>query len=297
MKKTLVQFLMESDFDDEEFYHPTHSPLLTLCGHFIRQCVEPLSQGKFLVRGMGHLNVDNVVKQVQRNRIPVNSPVALHNIINDAFEENYGEKYRSEAVFASKHSGNTYYGTRYAIFPIGKYSAVYSPSIDDLYDLIVAGLRDVPKSYPVLNGITDRFANTVLHRYLSTDEIYGLIDNARITPSKYTPEFLALIQAIIADSSLGSFTYNLDLLDTDKNQNLVEDVLNELIKLNYLKTSNLHDYLQDTSLRANEVMIKCNSYIAVNVERPAKREKLIEFLKGIHHDLSSAESESSSTGG
>jgi hypothetical protein len=76
------------------------------------------------------------------DRRPMDTPIWMHNYIDDALKKRFKWKPRSEGVFAitndkkyfdykTKNLFNAY--SYYPIFPIGKYEYLWSPTITDLY--------------------------------------------------------------------------------------------------------------------------------------------------------------------
>lgn len=75
-------------------------------------------------------------KTIRKNRRPKDTPDDLHERLDDLFLEEYGERYRSNAVFCSGDlsQADGYGTTTYGIFPIGNsYSYCWSGTIKDLY--------------------------------------------------------------------------------------------------------------------------------------------------------------------
>ena len=295
-KSTLVEFLLENDVDEHELFDVDKSPLVRLCMPFVGQCLEHLTSGRMLIRGMGRLNVDNVIKNVVRNRRPVDTPIAMHTMLDDSFQRHFGHAYRSNAVFASSNASQTYYGHRYAVFPIGKYSAVYSTTINDLYDAITSGFSD-RISQP--NGISDEECLDILKMELSDKEITALMDEAAHHPSgllirrAYTAR--GLLSTIIADNSGGEGDIGYDSIGSTKINHLISLAIDRIIAFNYIKTSDLSSYLQNSSTHP-EVMIQCNSYLAINVEHPAARKRLQNFLEELENVNLSRGNDSSTDG-
>lgn len=100
--------------------------------------------GKFLYRGMRgskgraiKVEIPNFDEgyayeiKTRTDREPKDTISHLHRYFDQWFESRFGHKFRSAAVFCSG-SPPTFYGTKYAIFPIGKWSYVWSPDIRDL---------------------------------------------------------------------------------------------------------------------------------------------------------------------
>jgi hypothetical protein len=75
--------------------------------------------------------------QVRKDRKPKDTPEEIHKLLDDWFYKKFGVRSRSNAVFATKNYDVAKdYGTPFLIFPIGKYTAISSDRIDDLYNEI-----------------------------------------------------------------------------------------------------------------------------------------------------------------
>ena len=89
-----------------------------------------------------NLEFDLFKKTVRKNRRAMDTAANLSKVIDDWFEEEHGIRARSEAVFCFGEAGraNAYmYGPVCAVFPIGKFTYVWSPKVVDLYDDISLG--------------------------------------------------------------------------------------------------------------------------------------------------------------
>lgn len=100
-----------------------------------RDCKPWLGKAKELVyRGM-QKKVDAPFKQeVRADRQPRNTDGELHKAMDDWFNDNFGFRARSAAVFVTGDFDDAKsYGQAYAIFPIGDFKFVWSPNVGDLY--------------------------------------------------------------------------------------------------------------------------------------------------------------------
>lgn len=72
--------------------------------------------------------------KVRKDRRPKDTPIEIHNYVDDWFEANWNIRPRSNSIFCTTRRGNAEsYGNIYFIFPIGNYKIVYNPNINDLY--------------------------------------------------------------------------------------------------------------------------------------------------------------------
>src|SRR5574343_219856 len=62
------------------------------------------------------------IGNVRPDRRPSDTPLPIHEFMDNWFYKKFGVKFRSNAMFASKNSLSTLtYGTSYIVFPIGEF--------------------------------------------------------------------------------------------------------------------------------------------------------------------------------
>lgn len=82
----------------------------------------------------GRYEKDFVRKKVRKNRTPRDTPLELHEFVDNWFKYEFGIRFRSNSVFCTSNMGEAEdYGHLYAIFPIGKYTTLSSGKIGDLW--------------------------------------------------------------------------------------------------------------------------------------------------------------------
>lgn len=88
-----------------------------------------------LWRGMTLLNTEFVKLQGDRTRTPSDTSPYMHRLLVDHLNKQFGWPYRHSGVFCSSARSQAYsYGDNlFLVFPIGDYSYVYSPKIQDAY--------------------------------------------------------------------------------------------------------------------------------------------------------------------
>jgi len=103
-------------------------------------------EGEFFISGRKSNNEAFTKKKVRKNRKPKDTPMEIHDIIDDWFYKKFGIKARSNSIFCSfnENTANEY-GNPYYIIPIGKYSTIASPTIKDIYAEIVQDKIDRTK--------------------------------------------------------------------------------------------------------------------------------------------------------
>jgi hypothetical protein len=91
---------------------------------------------KTLKRGMKN-KPKLFIGNVRPDRRPSDTPLPIHEFMDNWFYKKFGVKFRSNAMFATKSQGSAQtYGDVYIVFPIGEFKYCYSSTIDDLYSTI-----------------------------------------------------------------------------------------------------------------------------------------------------------------
>lgn len=87
---------------------------------------------KPLKRGMK--NKSNIlIGNVRPDRKPTDTPLPIHQFMDNWFYKKFGVKFRSNAMFATKSQSAQTYGDVYIVFPIGEFKYCYSTVVSDLY--------------------------------------------------------------------------------------------------------------------------------------------------------------------
>ena len=157
---TFKQYLSEADpkltsmKDNELMDRLEHD-----CAYFLHEA----SQQGFLIRGMRKRPAGAKYLQhphprdpefdavpfweieTRKNRQPTDTSLKTHEMLDRWFDDHFGLKARSQAVFCSGSSERGVkaareYGEAYLIFPIGKFKYVWSQNVSDLYGEI-AGVQ------------------------------------------------------------------------------------------------------------------------------------------------------------
>lgn len=91
-------------------------------------------------------------KAVRKERKPMSTNTMVHRALDEWFEKNFGFKARSQAIFCFGEGGRSDaqgYGVKSCVmFPIGKFSYVWSPSVDDLYSVVDGVLNERNEIHP-----------------------------------------------------------------------------------------------------------------------------------------------------
>jgi hypothetical protein len=88
------------------------------------------------------------IGNVRPDRRPSDTPLPIHEFMDNWFYKKFGVKFRSNAMFVTKSRGSAQiYGDVYIVFPIGEFKYCYSSTIDDLYATIANKIESKLSSY------------------------------------------------------------------------------------------------------------------------------------------------------
>lgn len=94
----------------------------------------------------------------QKERKPKDTPTAFHDLVDVAMHSEFGEKFRSSAIFCTtKLTQANDYGHVGIFSPSGEYSTLHSPIIADLWTDVIANVLD---RYSIRNSIERYFQTT-----------------------------------------------------------------------------------------------------------------------------------------
>jgi len=184
----LQQFINEKDEMDilDDIYEEFITKIYKDCKPFLKEIIPIYRRTKdLLYRGMEYYDKKDYGKQrVRKGRTPSATPLADHIIFDKAFNDKFGVRARSEGIFCSfDESLADQYGDVYVIFPIGKFTALWSNAIYDLtidasatygyqYSVAKRYSHDEEKMKEVINknnDIIDKILNTYRKNDLSND--------------------------------------------------------------------------------------------------------------------------------
>ena len=117
----LIDYLTEDEGDAEIKIEKECKPWLTA------------SKGYDVYRGMwGKKDFDKI--KVRKDRRPLDTPLDVHNELDNIFKKHFGWKARSGGLLATgdRRVAGTY-GEAYKIFPIGRFRFIWSNKVHDLY--------------------------------------------------------------------------------------------------------------------------------------------------------------------
>ena len=130
--KSFKQFLMEFGNSDSVSAEEAAELINTRCSNF-KSIVGDLSEN-LLYRGMRvYYGADAVVKGVRTKRRPLTTHDAIHQAADEFFDEKFGVKFRSQAIFAVGDEGIAEgYGDVYAVFPLDDVKICWSDLVSDM---------------------------------------------------------------------------------------------------------------------------------------------------------------------
>ena len=132
-----------------------------------------LSGTEFLYSGRSG-NVDFEKRSIRKNRKPMNTERKYHEIADDWFYKKFGVRSRTNAIFCSFDDDVAKtYGNTYIIFPIGKYKAISSDIIGDLFISLGTVKRNI------------RLAGEG-KKWVDTDKLAVKLVGEMLTDAKYT---------------------------------------------------------------------------------------------------------------
>jgi len=122
---------------NEETYTEIIETIEKDCKPFIRDW-KKLNVNEWLYSGRRGVSGDIIKKKVRVDRKPLGTPSDIHKTMDDWFYKKFKVRSRSNAVFCTFDKLPTgYYGDTFLIFPIGKYKAVSSKHVFDLFTFIM----------------------------------------------------------------------------------------------------------------------------------------------------------------
>jgi hypothetical protein len=121
----LLSYINEEDNEPDRIIRL----LKTDCKPFLKEYT-----GRFLYRGSSNTYGDIEKVIPKKNRRPLDTPLELHNIWNNAFKKKFGWNVRSEGVFVTgdDFQAGEFGAYVYLVFPIGEFKYVWSSKYKDI---------------------------------------------------------------------------------------------------------------------------------------------------------------------
>ncbi len=218
-----INYLNEKKFDISKLDLLKHD-----CLPFLRDLKK---NRRFLYSGRRKIG-DMFKQDIRKDRFPSDTPLVIHNLINNEFQKSFGVKARSQSLFAVMNPKQSeLYGTIYYVFPVGdKYSFIYSKEVKDLFSDFDSLLKN---KYNIHLKIAKIFEYDKVDKLVWNHDIYTYVD---ITKYK-TTQFLDMNKT----------------LTKDQFYNIVKKEINFIVK-KYKKINNLSENIPEK----NEIMVVCD---------------------------------------
>lgn len=101
------------------------------CKKYIKEYIR---NGKLLWSGRKKKEPYYNIKKIRKDRRPTDTPIRIHNLLDDYFEKHFGVRLRSNSLFCYTNMYDVLkYGEPYLICPVGDYETYYHPKVHDLY--------------------------------------------------------------------------------------------------------------------------------------------------------------------
>lgn len=143
------------------------------CGTYLKNFKGDYSD-TFLMSGRPDNN-PFIKKKIRKDRMPLDTPRELHDLMDSVFKEEFGFKARSESMFCwssrvdeTTPSYNTY-GDLYLIFPVGDYDLLYGEKVTDLFNEVSLIIHYAFGKFDTIDGKDVRYntSNWSLKKMLS----------------------------------------------------------------------------------------------------------------------------------
>ena len=132
----LRSYISESYMNEEEINKAVAS-VKKNCQPFFKKMG---SSGEFLYRGHHSLaTFGKLLTKVKprKERKPLDTSQELHDYLDELFKKYHGWKARSKAIFATaSRKAAKHYGKLYYMFPIGDFSFLYHPELEDMVEIL-----------------------------------------------------------------------------------------------------------------------------------------------------------------
>lgn len=86
------------------------------------------------------------------NRTPSDTPVAIHDSINEYFSDSYGHPFRNGLFVTSNSHTASNYGKLYYVVPIGPVESLWGKGVADLFMVVDEVFDEVHKQHPHMDG-------------------------------------------------------------------------------------------------------------------------------------------------
>lgn len=125
----LINYLNENSIIDE-----IRKILKTRCKKYLNEFLPNFNGMYYMWSGRDGISKPYTIKKVRKDRKPMNTPLKIHNKIDDMFEDEFGYRPRSNSIFVTGNKNMTdLYGDPFMVFPLMNYKYLWNPNIKDFY--------------------------------------------------------------------------------------------------------------------------------------------------------------------
>ena len=136
------------------------------------------SRNYYLFRGIKKKIDTYEIITARKDRTPRDTPIEIHNKLDDAFNKKFGWKVRSEGVFvAGDYVEAKYYGNPHLFIPLDPFEYVHSNKIKDLYAHLETEEYIVDKKISKYNHLDDDTIKKIINTYKKNADLYEIILN------------------------------------------------------------------------------------------------------------------------
>lgn len=305
LNESSIRFNKPKELSEKEWrdLYKLWNLLYKKCKPFMKEFEKAVKVGvgtidaRYLFRGMrdrGNWSIENV----RKDRMPKDSSIEFHEMMNDAFEDAFGVRARSESVFATTlFSEAKHYGKVYIIFPMGKYKLIWSDEVEDLYSRFEDEIRqgvfgDEPPrelydewedEWEWEFGSEDSRGEWVAQSYDIRDSnlnwaVHALKDHvaSNIDRDDYETdeEYEQAVEDVMSEVDEGDFEWEAEI-DKDSYIERQEDIwkekamsqsdMNDFVD-KYYKSGTLKEYLRDSNGVGFELHVVTDKYVAVSAD-------------------------------
>ena len=149
------------------------------------------------------------IGNVRPDRRPTDTPLPIHEFMDNWFYKKFGVKFRSNAMFVTKSQGSArLYGDVYIVFPIGEFKYCYSSTIDDLYATIANKIESKLSSHyaPLTKEKFNDFLSDDDNLKFAIDIVEKILSDSKYIDSdlekvSYNPEIMINCKSYLAIKS------------------------------------------------------------------------------------------------
>ena len=266
------------------------------CKPFLRsKLFQMYGDGEFIYRGL--VSATNEVAMIKTVRVkdetssgrnPLNTSMKLHNAADSFFEDKFGHYYRSSSVFCTMDEEvASNYGPAYAIIPIGDFDVCQSKVVNDLttFMRINGYMSDVFIDKLVENRTNFKKVLSIILMGLPNSEIESVTNELLKAKNHEVVDTLEIVLwAMIQDRTMvQGFTEDDVNLKFENLRRNFSTVIENCSKFSVMKEL-LYVLLQNCEYQENsyplhgenEIMLKCESYLAVNSSLFSRPHYLLE---------------------